>query len=169
VHIRTRRPSDLDGCVAALAGVHAADHYPLSWPADPVRWLTVPGRMLSAWVADDGVTIAGHVVLSDGSADPALAAAVGLPQQRIGVILRLFVVPAARGTGLGARLLDAAIREAAARVLRPCLEVLDGSDAAIGLYQRLGWQHVGSGLGEWTMPDGSTPLLHYFAAPSWAG
>jgi hypothetical protein len=60
VHIRTRRPSDLDGFVAALAGGHAADHYPLASPADPARWLTVPARMLSAWVADDDGTIAGH-------------------------------------------------------------------------------------------------------------
>jgi [ribosomal protein S18]-alanine N-acetyltransferase len=164
--IRPRRAADLDGCVAALATVHAADRYPLAWPADPVRWLSVPGRTLCAWVAEDGGTIAGHVVLSNGSADHHLAAAVGLPQQRIGVILRLFVVPAARGAGLGERLLDAATGEAAARALAPCLEVVDGSEAAIALYRRLGWQHLGSGRGEWTMPDGSKPLLHYFAAPS---
>jgi GNAT superfamily N-acetyltransferase len=167
--IRPRRAADLNGCIAALATVHAADHYPLAWPADPGRWLSVPGRTLCAWVAEDRGMIAGHIVLGDGSADHNLAAAVDLPQQHIGVILRLFVVPAARGTGLGERLLDAATREAAARALVPCLEVADGSAAAIALYQRLGWQHLGSGRGEWTMPDGSKALLHYFAAPSSAG
>jgi hypothetical protein len=49
---------------------------------------------------------------------------------------------------------------------RPCLEVLDGSDAAIALYQRLGWQQVSARSGAWTMPDGSKPLLRYFPAPS---
>jgi [ribosomal protein S18]-alanine N-acetyltransferase len=169
VLIRPRRPSDLDGCVAALAAVHAADRYPLAWPADPVRWLIGSERTLAAWVADDGAKVVGHVVLGDGSAESALAAAVGLPPQRIGVVLRLFVVPFARGEGLGERLLDAAAREASARALRLCLEVIERSGAAIALYQRLGWQHVGTGIADWTAPDGGHEVLHYFAAPSSAG
>jgi hypothetical protein len=42
-------------------------------------------------------------------------------------------------------------------------------NAAIALYQRLGWQHVGTGIADWTAPDGSHEVLHYFAAPSLAG
>jgi GNAT superfamily N-acetyltransferase len=152
--------------VAALATVHTADRYPLAWPADPVRWLTVPERSLAAWVAADGATVVGHVVLGDGSAYPDLAAGVGLPQHRIGVVLRLFVVPVARGERLGERLLGALSREAAARGLHPCLEVVDGGNAAIALYRQLGWQHVGSRVADWPAPDGSNALLHYFAGPS---
>lgn len=152
--------------MAALATVHTADRYPMAWPADPVRWLTVPGRSLAAWVAVEGATVVGHAVLGDGSAYPDLAAGVGLSQHRIGVVLRLFVVPVARGERLGERLLGALSSEAAVRALHPCLEVVDGSNAAIGLYRRLGWQHVGSRVADWTAPDGTNALLHYFSGPS---
>jgi hypothetical protein len=46
--IRLRQHTDVARCV----GVHAADGYPLRWPADSPAWLT-PMNLLSAWIAED--------------------------------------------------------------------------------------------------------------------
>ncbi|MDR6326186.1 hypothetical protein [Actinoplanes couchii] len=40
--IRERGDADLDGCVALLRDVHAADGYPVNWPEDPRGWLAPP-------------------------------------------------------------------------------------------------------------------------------
>jgi hypothetical protein len=83
--IHARRDDEIDLCVALLAEVHAADRYPLLWPADPRGWLAPPG-LLDAWVAaDDGVV--GHIALcsSNGEADAVVwRAACGLlAEQRL--------------------------------------------------------------------------------------
>jgi hypothetical protein len=63
VRIRARRAADVGQCVRGLRAVHDADGYPMSWPADPVGWLTRPA-VQQAWIAElaDGV-LAGHVAL----------------------------------------------------------------------------------------------------------
>lgn len=156
----------MDACAAALAEVHAADGYPLRWPADPVSWLAPRHRTLAAWVAETDGGIVGHVLLSNGQADPDLAAAIGVPQERMAVVVRLFLVPRARGHGLATRLLDAATTEAYARELQPALEVMDTDYAAIKLYRRLNWQHKGSGPATFTRLDGQPAIVHYFVAPA---
>jgi GNAT superfamily N-acetyltransferase len=166
--IRPRRHGDLELCVRALAEVHARDGYPLHWPDDPVRWLT-PEGMLGAWVAVGEDAVIGHVALvsavGDGAA-PVWSAASGLPPERIAVVAKLFVAPAGRGRGLGALLLDQATAEARRRGLHPALEVLDHDRAAMALYERAGWQRVGSAPAPWAMTSaGQVTQLHYFIAP----
>ncbi|MFE6743498.1 GNAT family N-acetyltransferase [Streptomyces tubercidicus] len=135
--IRRRHNGDLDACVAVLAEVHTHSGYPHHWPDDPARWLT-PDGLTAAWVAETDGRIAGHAALCG-------------PE-----VSRLYVAPAARGAGLGARLLRAVETEAAARGLRPVLEVKTTDASAIALYERLGWRRRGTerqdwGGGEWVM------------------
>lgn len=167
--IRARRPGEIDTCVAVLADVHAADGYPMYWPADPAKWLT-PENVLAAWVAEDahGVhRLIGHVALCAAvgeSAAPMWSAASGLPAEAIAVVAKLFVAPSARGHELGAALLAEACAEARTRGLRPALEVLDHDQAAIALYERMGWRRVASAPAAWGPTSGGQVVLHYYIA-----
>lgn len=128
--IRRRRDTDLDACVAVLAEVHTHSGYPHHWPDDPAGWLT-PDGLTAAWVAEADGSVVGHVALCGGGRS------------------RLCVAPSARGAGLGGRLLRAVEAEAAARGLRPVLEVKDTDTAALALYERLGWTRRATERQEW--------------------
>lgn len=128
--IRKRRERDLDACVAVLAQVHTHSGYPHHWPDDPARWLT-PDELTAAWVAEADGRVVGHVALCGRE------------------VSRLCVAPAARGAGLGGRLLRAVEEEAAARGLRPVLEVKTTDTSAIALYERLGWVRRATERQEW--------------------
>jgi GNAT superfamily N-acetyltransferase len=165
--VRARRREDIAACVALMAEVHAADGYPLHWPADPRRWLA-PEGLLAAWVAEDEHALTGHVALCGAAGDPAAplwSAATGLPPERLAAVARLFVAPGVRGRGLGAALLAAACAEAGGRGLRPALEVLDHDRGATALYERAGWRRVASVPAAWAGERGGLPLLHYYVAP----
>jgi len=165
--IRARQDDDLDICVALLAEVHAADRYPLYWPADPRGWLTPPG-LLGSWVAANDHALVGHVVLcgADGDASASVwCAACGLPAERLALVSRLFVAPRARGRALGATLLNIASAAASAGGRRAALEVLDHDRAALGLYERAGWQRAGSAAAPWAQEHGSRGVVHYYLAP----
>jgi len=165
--IRARRHDDLGRCVALLAAVHAADGYPARWPADPHAWLT-PENLLGAWVAEGDDGLRGHVALCAAAGDdaaPVWSAATGLPVDRIAAVSRLFVVPRARGRGVGATLLAAACAEASARGLHPALDVVDHDRRARALYERAGWRRIASAPAPWALANGEHPLMHYYLAP----
>ncbi len=143
--IRPRTPGDLEACVKALAGVHAADRYPVDWPDDPGGWLT-PGGLERAWVAAEDGAVLGHVGLT---ADLE--------------VTRLFVVPAARGRGLAELLLDAARAAAGGRPVT--LEVSSEGTAAIARYERSGWRRTGSSRATWLNAAGEPALLHHYVSP----
>jgi GNAT superfamily N-acetyltransferase len=145
VSIRPRTPADLDACVAALRAVHEADHYPLNWPADPVRWLTPPS-LVAAWVAAlDDLPLAGHVAVLD-SGELELA--------------RLFVPPAARRRSVASALLKAVTDWAPAPLT---LNVTDEErSAAVALYEAAGWRYTRSTTAPWTAPDGSAVTLRHY-------
>lgn len=127
ITLRPRRHDDMDACVALLSAVHAADGYPLLWPADPATWLT-PNHLLEAWVAEREHALVGHVALGTAvgdSAAPLWSAAAGRPPEKLAVVAKLFVSPRARGHGLGPALLREACAEACRRGLHPALEVLN--------------------------------------------
>ncbi|MGE5333530.1 MAG: GNAT family N-acetyltransferase [Nitrososphaerota archaeon] len=166
---RSRRPDELDACIALMADVHAADSYPLRWPDDPRAWLT-PNGLLVAWVAEHEHRLIGHVALRSATGASAASAAVwsgatGLPPDQIAVIARLLVAPDARGHGVGAALLDKAWAEARSRRLWPVLDVIDHSRSAIALYERKGWRRVASVPAMWAQTSSGQPLLHYYIAP----
>ncbi|MEU8154062.1 GNAT family N-acetyltransferase [Micromonospora sp. NPDC048986] len=155
--MRRRRATDLDGCVAALAEVHRVDGYPLNWPADPHRWLREP-HPARAWVAVDAdAAVVGHVAVHR-IPDP-----VDGPQGRpTAEVARLFVAPRARGLALGSALLDRARQWADKRATDLVLELAAGGTAAAALYERAGWQWVGTSTAPWTAPDGSPVSLRHY-------
>ncbi len=122
--------------------------------------------MLGAWVAESEGRIVGHIALRAGTADASAAVwsdAAGLPPEQLAAITRLFVSLDSRGTGVGRELLDAACLEAAARGLRPALDVVETNRAAIRLYERRGWKRV---LSEpWAAAQDGKTLLHYYVGP----
>ncbi|MEU8781622.1 GNAT family N-acetyltransferase [Streptomyces sp. NPDC048637] len=141
--IRRRQDSDLDACVAVLAEVHTHSGYPHHWPDDPARWLT-PEGLTAAWVAGTDGTVTGHAALCGAE------------------VSRLYVAPAARGAGLGGRLLRAVAAEAAARGLRPVLEVKTTDTAAIALYERQGWRRRATERQDWG--TGEVVTVHRYEA-----
>ncbi|MFE0377086.1 GNAT family N-acetyltransferase [Streptomyces inhibens] len=141
--IRTRHDTDLDACVAALAEVHTHSGYPHHWPDDPARWLT-PDGLTAAWVAESSGAVVGHAALCGRE------------------VSRLYVAPAARGAGLGGRLLRAVESAATARGLRPVLEVKTTDTAAIALYERLGWTRSATERQEWGA--GEVVTVHRYEA-----
>jgi GNAT superfamily N-acetyltransferase len=150
--------------VAVLRRVHDRSGYPARWPADPVGWLS-PAGQIEAWVAEHDGSIAGQVGLTQGDQHPGLLQAAGQPPGQLAEITRLFVDPAAHGTGLGRELLAAASAHAVARGRRPVLEVVDDAGPAIALYERSGWRQIGASTATWTMPDGTHPGLRYYLSP----
>ncbi|WP_329578629.1 GNAT family N-acetyltransferase [Kitasatospora sp. NBC_01250] len=164
IEVRRRWSGDLDGCVAALAGVHEADGYPVDWPADPARWL-VESDQLASWVAVSATGgIVGHVALGRGtgsSAGEVWARRAGREAAEAGAVGRLYVAPLARGRGLGERLLASAVGQAHAWGLHPVLDVVTSGAAAVALYQRLGWELMLTVDQIW--PNGSVVAVHCFA------
>ncbi|GAA3549929.1 GNAT family N-acetyltransferase [Nonomuraea rosea] len=154
--IRPRTPADLEACVEALAQVQAADRYPVDWPDDPAGWLT-PGGRLRAWIAVEAGVEAGVEAAVEAGA--VLGHVALTPDMEI---TRLFVVPAARGRGLAARLLDA-VRAAALVPLK--LEVSSEGTAAIAFYERSGWRRVGSTRAGWLNAAGEPALVHHYVSP----
>jgi GNAT superfamily N-acetyltransferase len=164
VLVRARRAADLSGCVQALAAVNRVDGYPACWPADPVAWLT-PAELVGAWVVDHAGVIAGHVGMVQGVDDPTSTASIGIPAHKLASVTRLFVVPQARGRGVGEWLMERVSDQAAKQGLRLVLDVVDDGGPALALYDRLGWRLVNHRLAEWTAADGRRPTLRTYLAP----
>ena len=171
--IRARVAADLPAVVAALRRTHERDRYPERWPDDPAAWLAPPGT-LAAWVAVaavdgaavDGAAVVGHVLIRAGEATKGgarIAAAAGLAVERTAMVGRLLVAPDARGGGLGAALLAAAVAGARDRVRTPILDVAADAHAAIALYRRAGWRRLGSAVEEVT--GGAQLRLELFVGP----
>ncbi|MFE2540221.1 GNAT family N-acetyltransferase [Actinacidiphila glaucinigra] len=166
IRVRRREEGDLDACVRVLAAVHDRDGYPVDWPTAPAAWLS-GAASLAAWVAESDGVVVGHVGLGPGTGSDA---APGLWSAREGagagptaVVGRLFVAPGARGRGVGARLMAAAVGEARLRGLHPVLDVVASDTAAAALYERLGWTLLATVEQRWG-PDRRVAVRAY-AAP----
>ncbi|GGQ36226.1 MULTISPECIES: GNAT family N-acetyltransferase [Streptomyces] len=164
--IRDRTHHDLNPCADVLAQVHEHDGYPVNWPAAPDAWLTPPA-LLHAWVAELHGTLTGHIGLSrsdPGDAAPSLwSARTGASPDATAVISRLFVAPSARGHRIGAALMTRATAQARTRGLHPVLDVVATDTAAAALYERLGWQLLGTVNQQWSPTQ--TVAVHCYAAP----
>ncbi|SHK92951.1 DinB superfamily protein [Pseudonocardia thermophila] len=156
--VRPRAEADVAVLIAVLRDVRRRDGYPLHMQHDLGDWLCGT-PVIGAWVADHGGGVVGHVALRLPEPDDPVAALVGEP---VAVVCRLFVARDERGKGLGERLVRAAWREAAARGLRPALDVLTREAAAVALYERMGWQRVGEITH--TIDGGAVPAI-CFAPP----
>jgi GNAT superfamily N-acetyltransferase len=161
VQIRPRRATDLPQCVDVLAELHRVDAYPQRWPVDPAIWLN-PSDSLAAWVADGDGAILGHVVVTACRDDLGLAQTTGRPISKLARVSRLFVTPAAQGSGLARDLLAQAGSFAAQAGFGLVLDVVDDSEHAIAVYEHLGWRLVEVRRAVWTTVDGRHPLLRLY-------
>jgi ribosomal protein S18 acetylase RimI-like enzyme len=147
VSVRRRQPADLPGAGAALVEVHRSDGYPVEGVDDPVAWLLSP-HQIAAWVAELDGRIVGHVALSEPQPNDAAAtvwtAHADNLADDVAVLGRLFVHPQARGHALGEQLARTATDYANEHGLRLVLDVMTKDAAAIRLYERLGWQRIGT-------------------------
>ncbi|MGY0021864.1 GNAT family N-acetyltransferase [Streptomyces sp. cg35] len=163
--IGVRGDGDLPACVTVLRAVHLSDGYPVNWPDDPARWLG-GGADEPSWVAHRGGRVVGHVTLTrPGAGDVAptlVASGTG-----VAVVGRLFVDPSARGHRIGTLLIETAVREARLRGARAVLDVAATDRAAVALYERLGWEFLGTRQQEWQ--PGQLVDVRCYAAPAPGG
>lgn len=140
--IRPRTENDLPACAAALREVHAKDGYPVEGVDDALGWLTPPG-LSAAWVAELGGEVVGHALVSEPHDEEAVRLWKEKSNQSVYVLARLFVTPVARGHHLGKKLTEAAMQWAQERGHRLVLDVMEKDQAAIRLYEDLGWSYLG--------------------------
>ncbi|MFB9906809.1 GNAT family N-acetyltransferase [Allokutzneria oryzae] len=144
--VRVRLQDDLPSCAQALVEVHRSDGYPVEGVADPIGWLTPP-TLIRAWVAEKDGSIVGHVLLTtpqEGDDAARLWQSQSANDEKIAVLGRLFVLSTARGHSFGEHLMRAATEYAQQQNMRLVLDVMDKDKAAIRLYERLGWQRIGT-------------------------
>ncbi|MEY2471925.1 MAG: hypothetical protein QOK28_1254 [Actinomycetota bacterium] len=143
--IRPRSDADSDALVALLTDVNASDGYPPLVARDDLGAFLLGHPARAAWVAEVDGAIVGHVALHDRSLDEtmiAASAALGVPEDALGVVARLFVGAAGRGRGIGEALLAIATAEARAQGREPILDTWEELSNAIALYDRCGWRRV---------------------------
>ena len=95
---------------------------------------------------------------------PMVSEALTVEPDHIGVVSRLMVSPSVRRRGVGRRLLGTAGGEAARRGLTPALDVVTSNAAAITLYDRAGWQRVGTITV--AMPNGDQADEYVYVSPT---
>jgi len=179
--VRARKEEDLDGCVRALATVHAVDGYPARWPADPIGWLN-PSGLAAAWVVGHAGGVTGNVGMVEGLDDDPALTSTGVSAYRLASVTRLFVVPSARERGVGARLPDQVSRCAAQRGLRLLLDVVDdpilvthehcvAGEEPIGVHWPVGIRDASAAQGDdrASMPQRARPVHSYPWAPQTGG
>jgi GNAT superfamily N-acetyltransferase len=154
--LRPRADRDLDNCERVARLVQAIDEYP-ALVSDGLRDFVEGRAFYEAWVAEVHGEVVGQVLLRPRSSPMVMEVArqaTGLPDDRFGVISRLFVSPAARRHGVGRALLGTATSAAVSRGLVPVLDVVTKNRAAMALYESTGWARIGTAAVR--LPDGST-------------
>jgi ribosomal protein S18 acetylase RimI-like enzyme len=143
--VRPIEDGDVAGAAAALVEVYGTDGYPVEGVAQPEAWIR-PSGVVAAWVAETDGRIVGHVAVLRPQEEGAVVLwrerSGGLPGQ-VGLLARLFVVQTARRRAVGELLVRHAMSFAEARSLRLVLDVMAKDTAAVRLYERLGWYHIG--------------------------
>ncbi|MFV2197524.1 GNAT family N-acetyltransferase [Nocardiopsis sp. LOL_012] len=158
--IRPRTDADLPALASALVEVHARGGYPVEGVADPCAWLDFPG-LRHSWVAEVGGCAVGQIGLGGPDGEDAVrmwAAYTGGDPTRVAVLARLYVLPEARGAGLGERLTRTAMDHARDHGLSLVLDVMAKDRAAIRLYERLDWTRLGEAAHH---VEGAAPVPAY--------
>ncbi|MEV6221829.1 GNAT family N-acetyltransferase [Nocardia fluminea] len=149
VTVRPRTSADMDECARLLIEVHERDGYPVEGVADPVSWLT-PSTLVQAWVAELSGSVVGHaLVTTPTESDDAAKMWIerdGDGQSDLLVFGRLFVGSAGRNQGVGTWLVRTAMAYGKANSKSLVLDVMEKDQAAIRLYERLGWKNIGTAV-----------------------
>lgn len=168
VTIRPRVDADLPALGEVLAAQQPFSRYPFRWPLPfPTHeFLVRPGER-AAFVAEVEGRPVGHVSLTEVSPDDPFAerwaGGADRPVAELDCVSVLFVDHRLQGQGIGARLLEQAVRTAREAGRTPVLDVVQPAAGEPGraerLYRDRGWQVVGSGRPEWLPPEEPDVLL----------
>ena len=143
--VRVMQDADVPAAAGALTEVHRSDGYPVEGVRQPEAWLTPP-EVMRSWVAEVGGRIVGHVALMHPHGEDAVRLwqqKSGEEESQLAVLARLFVVREARKLAAGTALMQAAMNFAREASVRLVLDVMIKDEAAIRLYERLGWRQIG--------------------------
>lgn len=164
--IRPRTDADLGACVSVLSLLYESEDYPKGANRD-LKYFLTNEKNQQCWVAESDGKIVGHVSTSTIAHDPAIDLWKSLhpdDQQPTSLLSRLFVLPEYRKHGVAVDLIKAAVTSNIREGLRPLLGVMTNSEAAIRLYDRLGW--VRYGITTHVLDDGQRSDAICFASPS---
>ncbi|WP_300012145.1 GNAT family N-acetyltransferase [Pseudonocardia sp.] len=159
VTVRPRRPDDVDGLVALLAGQQAQSRYPLRWPLPfPVEDFLVRETEERAWVAEVDGAVAGHVAVARLDRELAVEFARLRPGEEPAAVTVLFTGAGHRGRGVGGALHDTAVAAIRGSGRLPVLDVLPGHSTAVEMYRHRGWTEIGRARPGW-LPAGQPDVL----------
>lgn len=145
IEVRPFGENDLFAVASALVKVHETDGYPVEGVEEPEEWVSSPS-VLKAWVASMGEQVVGHVALMSADSEDAnrrWKEAAPDDDKKVRALARLFVVREVRNRRVGERLVLAVMAYARERDTRLVLDVMLKDEAAIRLYERLGWARIG--------------------------
>jgi GNAT superfamily N-acetyltransferase len=165
VNVRDRTEKDLSPLEGLAVIVYQTDGYPIYMPTD-LRGFLVSQDAHGAWVAMQDDHLIGHVALHRGSWEGVMELgrrATGLGEEDLAVVARLLVSPTARRRGVGRTLLRVAVAKAHLSGLQPILDVAATYQSAILLYEREGWERLGTV--PFPMPDGTTVDEYVYLGP----
>ena len=165
--IRPRTPEDLNACIQLLHRVYAVDKYPVHGVSNARAFLTFSHLEL-AFVAESQGEIIGHVAIGKAS-DADIAAKLWRtqhPETEVAVLMRLFVDPEHRGSGISGKLIETAVKWNGERGRRLILFVLEKDPGAERLYRRLGWENFGTGMHWYGEGKGESMEAKCFVSPA---
>jgi GNAT superfamily N-acetyltransferase len=139
VIIRPREPSDVPTLINILQDVYDLTKYPVDGPSSFPARFTSPNA-LASFVATYNSTLAGHAEIQDASKHSPGITATLQPIESYAAFVSLFVDPKIQGKGVGKRLVQEAVAWGKKEGKRLVLIVLDKDEAAIRMYERMGWE-----------------------------
>jgi ribosomal protein S18 acetylase RimI-like enzyme len=142
VTIRPRTPSDVPILTDILTEVYNLTKYPVDGPPSfPTRFQST--KALASIVALYDGKIVGHAELQDASGlNPQVIDSLipHAPLSSFAALVSLFVDPKIQGKGVGARLVREALARGKVEGKRLVLIVLEKDEAAIRMYEKMGWE-----------------------------
>jgi ribosomal protein S18 acetylase RimI-like enzyme len=140
LHFDPVSAADIDTFLALARAFHREDGHPLDAAGEGAVTRIARGEPFArAWIARREGEAIGYAVIS-------LGYSIEYGGQD-GFIDDLYVVPAARGLGVGRQVIDFALREAAALEIRTLhLEVDAGNEKAVRAYRSAGFEETGRRL-----------------------
>ncbi|WP_394939573.1 GNAT family N-acetyltransferase [Psychromicrobium sp. YIM B11713] len=159
ITVRTIKASDRQELLAVLArcGRHSGYFADADGELVPHAEASLfDERFSTAWVAEVSGRVVGHIAVmplllnEDVESIPLWTAATGQTTDQHTLIKRLFVDPAAQGTGIAQALMAQAMEQIDSTGQIGVLDTISIAQAAMRLYQRLGWREVARTKPYWT-------------------
>jgi GNAT superfamily N-acetyltransferase len=163
ITVRRRTPADIAALGKLLEKQRLVTGYPEIWPLPcPIPDFIERDNELTAWVAEIGDEIVGHIAMSavvdgeKGQSGSTLglgsmwAEAYGTTADRLRCIGVLFTDAARAGAGIGSHLLKAAVAGAREQDAYPVLDCIKYKTHVVEFYLRRGWTVIGETPAPWS-------------------